>query len=382
MTAAPEDGLSSLARSNHPKTQRNPVWHRLRAVVDASQTGIDFWLSKPDDTELPAEPTATLRAYRTNLLVGAIDVVSGTRIAPDAWFLIDDLVVTGGEDLPRPHAVPELPAAYPLWSGESIASDVTQIPLAPDVQHQTIHRADADGYRFLHGAAIVHHQGVLYANWANSPTNENGPEETLQGRRSTDGGKSWSDIEVIGPGFSTEERHSHGVLFVHQDEVWTICSRFGIGPPARRFPGLAAEAFVLDRGSDRWLSRGIVMQNCWPYDEPVKMSNGNYITGGQDKDGLPVVAISQGENLLKWQTVLIPFPPDLSTQLCRNDRRRTRRNRSCRDPRWRRCRLGREERQPRSKLVHCGPKQPSHAASESLSGKTRKRAALHVVKSR
>ena len=91
-----------------------------------------------------------------------------------------------------------------------------EIPFVPGVQHQTIHRATADGYKFLHGAAIVHHKGVLYANWANSPTNENGPHETLQGRRSTDGGKTWSDVEVIGPGFGGDERHSHGVLFVSQ----------------------------------------------------------------------------------------------------------------------------------------------------------------------
>lgn len=37
------------------------------------------------------------------------------------------------------------------------------------------------------------------------------------------------------------------------------------------------------------------------------MGNGNYITGGQDKDGLPVVAISHGDNLLTWDSVLIPY---------------------------------------------------------------------------
>ena len=37
------------------------------------------------------------------------------------------------------------------------------------------------------------------------------------------------------------------------------------------------------------------------------MANGDYITGGQDKDGLPVVAVSRGENFLKWDSILIPF---------------------------------------------------------------------------
>jgi hypothetical protein len=39
------------------------------------------------------------------------------------------------------------------------------------------------------------------------------------------------------------------------------------------------------------------------------MGNGNYIVGGQDKDAKAVVAISHGDDLTKWDSVLIPFPP-------------------------------------------------------------------------
>lgn len=206
------------------------------------------------------------------------------------------------------HADEEQPATpFELWTGPPIANDVDEIDFVPGIQHRTIHRATADGYKFLHGAAIVHHRGVLYANWANSPTNENGPHETLQGRRSNDGGRTWSDIEVIGPGFEGSLRHSHGVLFVHDGELWTICARFGVGSPGRRFSGLQAEAFVFSSGGNRWDSRGVVMDNCWPYDAPARMANGNLITGGQDKDGLPVVAISHGDDLTRWDSIKIPF---------------------------------------------------------------------------
>ena len=93
----------------------------------------------------------------------------------------------------------------------------------------------------------------------------------------------------------------------HQGRLWTFAARFGTGTPGRRFPGLCAEAFVLNEHSDKWNSQGVVMTNCWPYDEPVRMANGNFITGGQDKDGLPVVAISHRDDVTKWDSILIPY---------------------------------------------------------------------------
>lgn len=201
---------------------------------------------------------------------------------------------------------------YPLWSGPQAPSDPAELSEPKGLTHTVIHRPAEDDHKFLHGAAIIHVDGVFYAHWANSPTNENGPHETLRGRRSNDGGKTWSDLEVIGPGFDGPDRHSHGVFLEHKGELWTFCARFGVGPKARRFSGLQAEAFVLNKQTDQWESRGIVMDNCWPYDQPVAMDNGNWITGGQDKDGLPVVAISQGDDLAKkWDTVLIPYDPAL-----------------------------------------------------------------------
>lgn len=209
------------------------------------------------------------------------------------------------------HHNPPKRGFFPLWSGATFPESPEEIPFAEGITHQTLLDARTHDYKFLHGAAIIHHEGVFFANWANSPKNENQEFETLQGRRSSDGGKTWSDVEMIGPGFEGPERHSHGVYLKHEGQLWTFAARFGKGTPGKKFPGLCAEAFVLNAETDKWDSKGIVMHNCWPYDEPVRMTNGNFITGGQDKDGLPVVAISHGDDVLQWDSVLIPYDPRL-----------------------------------------------------------------------
>jgi len=118
---------------------------------------------------------------------------------------------------------------------------------------------------------------------------------------------------VIAPGFSTSERHSHGAYLKRGDELWVFCARFGNKEiPGRWFSGLCAEAFLLNEKTGKFEPKGIVAQNCWPYDEAELMDNGNYIMAGQDKDGFSSIMISDGDNLLKWKTILIPLPDKLA----------------------------------------------------------------------
>ena len=48
---------------------------------------------------------------------------------------------------------------YHLWTGPPIPADVEKIPFVEGLVHRTIHRASKDGYKFLHGAAIVEDLG-------------------------------------------------------------------------------------------------------------------------------------------------------------------------------------------------------------------------------
>jgi len=117
------DAWVTITRGITPSTNpQNLIWHRLRVLMDANRTGIDYWVSQPQKFKYPEQPI-TRRVYRTNLLLGAIDLVSGTRVANGAWYLIDDLTITAGADLPTPHTPPEAASGCTLRDAELLSND-------------------------------------------------------------------------------------------------------------------------------------------------------------------------------------------------------------------------------------------------------------------
>lgn len=213
------------------------------------------------------------------------------------------LLLGGGLLLAQP---PESPVT--LWDSSKALPKAADAPLLGGVRFHIIKKREpeVDGYDWLHGVAIVRHKGVLYASWGHNKGLENTMGEVVQGRRSTDDGRTWSPVEMIEAG-TARLAASHGAFLSHQGTLWAFLCRF-----SGKYEGVATEAYVLDERKNRWLSRGIVArEGFWPLAEPVKMTNGNWIMAGASIGGTNpgAVAVSHGSDFTRWDVRIIPQIP-------------------------------------------------------------------------
>ncbi len=205
------------------------------------------------------------------------------------------------------HEIPNQPKPIELWHSRSIPK-AAEIKVLEGVEFGVIkpYEFAKDGYRFLHGVALTWHKGKLYASFGHNRYAENLAGEEARGCYSEDGGKTWSDIFTIDSGDIDEPSGvSHGVFLSHNGTLWAFHGAYGksIADNCR------TKAYTLNEKTGQWISKGVVISDgFFPLQEPQKMLDGNWIMGGARIGGgnPAAVAISDGEDLTKWDLVVIP----------------------------------------------------------------------------
>lgn len=99
--------------------------------------------------------------------------------------------------------------------------DVSALKMLPGIRHSIVHRPTEE-YSFLHEAAIIAYRGVLFASWYNCPKWELKGHTPIRGRRSADGGGTWSEVELLAEDPSDRLMYCPPVYGICDDSLYLL----------------------------------------------------------------------------------------------------------------------------------------------------------------
>ena len=181
-----------------------------------------------------------------------------------------------------------------------------ELPALPGAVTRVVQRADEE-YRFLHDNAVAWHGDTLFAAWYNCPQHELVGSSCIRGRRSRNGGATWSPVETI-----AADTQGRGVFYVPVAFHATPGALYAyianmVGPDLVT----RCEAFVLDEGATpAWRSLGGIADHFLPNCAPVPLANGTWLMAGRraedsaHKPAFPAVARSDGARFAAPWTVV------------------------------------------------------------------------------
>ena len=286
-------------------------WHLIGVVLRPHKA--ELWVNG----ELAGEVVLAKRIVSTNAPVTFGGIDDNGHLRQNFFGALDEIrlydypmgaeqMAAGYSPVTSTHKIPERKPPVTLWTGSSLPT-TSQAEVLEGLQFHVIkkHEPELDGYGFLHGVALVWHQGKLYASFGHNKGNENTVTEEGRYCVSSDGGRTWSDVRTIDVGIEEDDLAvSHGVFLSRGKTLWAFLGAFH-GTRKR----VHTRAYTLTESSGHWEPQGTVIQGgFWPMNQPVKMNNGNWIMPGfiVGASNPAAVAISNGDDLRSWTSVVIP----------------------------------------------------------------------------
>jgi hypothetical protein len=309
------DGWKTLGSKTVPEPGR---WYHVTVTVDRGKARlyIDGKLEAEGDLGdgLPDTPAPLTMGgvndggRRRQMFFGALD-----EVALFPGVLSDASIAAVADRKTKPHEVPTPVEPFVLWKGRPIPK-AADIPELDDVRFSVIkpHEPEKDGGNWLLGVALAWHNEKLYASYGFNTGSENTATEQAHVRISDDDGRTWGEVAVIDEG-QGNLGVSHGVFLSRGEELWAFHGAF-----YDHFQRTHTRAYLLDDTTGNWQPQGVVVgQGFWALQEPQRMDDGNWIMAGarvaigyENMEGhLPAVAISHGDDLTKWDLVVIPTAP-------------------------------------------------------------------------
>lgn len=211
-------------------------------------------------------------------------------------------------------------AAAPKWEtlpqiAPGVKFDPAAAPAYPGMKVSIIQRPDAQ-YQFLHDTAIIQHKGVLYAAWYNCPEKEMAGTSVIRGRKSTDGGKTWSETFPMAVDPDPSWQYVPPAFLSTGEKLYLLVPRWQGEEGSHK---TTLRIFELNEKDNTWKAFRTCDTKFLPNTNGFKMDNGKLIVGGRDTGAnQPAVMIfDEGKVDGKWRVVLMS-PPDKPNlpQLC------------------------------------------------------------------
>ena len=192
-----------------------------------------------------------------------------------------------------------------IWAPDVPLPDAEELPLPGRITHIMLHTAD-DDYAFLHESAIVHHGGEFYAAWNNSPREESERGTVVRWIRAEPDFSHRTPPAVLAPALDDETTIRESVqLLSTGGDLWAFVGKVHSQPRSPEIAGGAMVVFRFDEVGARWEPLA-ELEGFHPLNRPQRAAGGYWIMGGQFNLNQPRVALSDGDDLTRWQVVEIP----------------------------------------------------------------------------
>jgi hypothetical protein len=197
------------------------------------------------------------------------------------------------------------PSGFEIWDRSIPFPAYDEMFDVDIVTHVTLERAQANGFHYLHESSITFHNGAFEVVWANHREREiNTVNELIRGKSSQDG-LTWTVAEtVVEAPTSGSASFNHPVITSVDGKLYGFFTRWDDEQPS-------TEIFIRDDATRKWTTTGALIPSFVPFRAPMKLTNGNWLIGGESFWYEAAVAISDGDDFTSWRMVMLPRPESI-----------------------------------------------------------------------